>query len=202
MFPANKIRLRCSHTMKILSISLSEFPPIKRVELDSLGNIVIIAGANGAGKTRLKQAIIDTFQGTPRIAMEIKATRAEEQDNYFQGDVLSVLQGVPNPILTNYSQSRSYSRGQFVGALVQIDSNRSAESVRYAQVNWLGGDPDDSESSVSYYYSPFRDRWSEFMNYIHQKSAARDKKLADELKQAPTEGERIIRDHPDPLEKY
>ena len=41
------------------------------------------------------------------------------------------------------------------------------------------------------------------MNYIHQKSAARDKKLADTMKQSPDQlGSQILKKYPDPLEKY
>lgn len=188
--------------MKITSLEIKDYPPIKHIKLVGLGNTVIVAGANGSGKTRLKQAIIDAFQGNPSMSLTIQATRDEERTNYFNGPVLSTVQGVQDRVLANYSQSRSYSRGQFVGALVQIDSNRSAETVRYTPVNWLGGDPDDSESALTYYYSPFSNRWGEFMNYIHQKSAARDKKLADELKSNPKNGEKIIEDYPDPLQKY
>lgn len=188
--------------MKIASLEIENYPPIKHIKIEDLGNTVIIAGANGAGKTRLKQAIIDTFQGSPALSMTIKATREEEKGKYFQGDFITTTQGTQNPTLLNYSQSRSYSRGQFVGALIQIDSNRSVETVRYNPVNWLGGDPDDVESSITYYYTTFTNRWGEFMNYIHQKSAARDKKLADELKRNPKNGEQIIEMYPDPLEKY
>ena len=102
----------------------------------------------------------------------------------------------------NYINSRKYGSGRYVGSLVQIDSTRSIQTLRYNPVNWLGGDPDDVESVSNYYFSPFTNRWQDFINYIHQKSASRDKKLADELKKNPKNGEKIIDTNPDPFEKY
>ena len=171
--------------------------------MEGLGDVVIIAGANGSGKTRLKQAIVQTLQGSPVMDMTIEATRSEERDEkYFGSSTLKVEQGSPNEVLNNYINSRKYGTGKYVGSLVQIDSNRDIQTLKYSQVNWLGGDPDDAEAASNFYFSPFPNRWQDFVNYIHQKSAARDKKLADELKKNPKNGELIINKNPDPLKKY
>jgi ABC-type lipoprotein export system ATPase subunit len=189
--------------MKIVSLELSNYHPIKNIKLENLGNTVIIAGANGSGKTRLKQAIVDTLKGTPLMDMTLAATRKEEEDpKYFNGKNLSVIKGTKNPGLNNYITSRKYGVGAYVGSLVQIDSNRSVQTLKYTAVNWLGADPDDAETATNYYFNPFPNRWQDFMNYIHQKTASRDKKLADELKKNPKNGEGIIKAHPDPLDKY
>lgn len=189
--------------MKIISLEIKDYHPIKYIKFENLGSTVIVAGANGAGKTRLKQAIVSTLQGSPVMDLTLGATRKEEEDaKYFAGKTLTVKTGVQNQVLNNYINSRKYASGGFVGSLVQIDSNRSVQSLKYSPVNWLGGDPDDQGTTTNFYFSPFADRWTTFMNYIHQKSAARDKKLADELKKNPKNGEQIIMDHPDPLEKY
>lgn len=189
--------------MKITSIEITDFHPIKYIKLDNLGNTVIIAGANGSGKTRLKQAIVQTLQGSPVISMTIGATRKEEQEEkYFNGNNITVTKGVQNQVLNNYINSRKYLSSGYVGSLVQIDSNRNVETLKYNPVNWLGGDPDDGETATNFYFNNFSNRWSDFMNYIHQKAASRDKKLADELKKNPKNGEQIITDYPDPLQKY
>ena len=189
--------------MRIKSFKITDYKPIKNLAINDLGNIVIIAGANGSGKTRLKQAIVATFQGNPLMDMTIEATRKEEEDTkYFGGASIDIKQGQKNPILTNYINSRKYGAGRYVGSLVQIDSDRSMQTLKYSAVNWLGGDPDDTEAPSNFYFNTFSNRWQDFVNYIHQKSASRDKKLADELKKAPSTGELIIKRNPDPFEKY
>lgn len=189
--------------MKIKSLKIIDFKPIKNIELNNLGDTVIIAGANGSGKTRLKQAIVQSLQGSPVMDMTIEASRIEEEDpKYFGGLHLEVKKGQPNQLLNNYINSRKYGSGRYVGSLVQIDSNRSIQTLKYSAVNWLAGDPDDTESPSNFYFNQFSNRWQDFVNYIHQKSASRDKKLADELKKNPSTGEEIIKRNPDPFEKY
>jgi predicted ATPase len=189
--------------MKLKSIKIVDYKPIKNLEIDNLGDIVIIAGANGSGKSRLKQAIVETFRGNPQMDITIESTRKEEEDQkYFGAKTIEVKKGQQNDILSNYINSRKYGAGIYVGSIVQIDSDRSVQTAKYTPVNWLGGDPDDKAAPSNFYLSPFSNRWQEFINYIHQKSASRDKKLADELKKNPSTGEKIIESNPDPLEKY
>ena len=72
--------------MRIKSFKITDFKTIKNIEMGNLGDIIIIAGANGAGKTRLKQAIVQTLQGNPIMDMTIEATRKEEEEpKYFNG---------------------------------------------------------------------------------------------------------------------
>ena len=136
--------------------------------------------------------------------MTIAATRNEERDQkYFNGDKISIKKGQINSALHNYINSRKYGAGRYVGSLVQIDSDRSVQTLKFSQVNWLGGDPDDKESPSDFYFNRFTNRWRDLMNYIHQKSAARDKKLAEVIKQSPElRGSQILEKYPDPLEKY
>jgi predicted ATPase len=185
-------------------MELVEFKPIKHLNISELGSTVVIAGANGSGKTRLKQAIVQTLQGAPQMDMTIVATREEErEEKYFNGNKIEIKRGVQNQVLMNYINSRTYGFGRYVGSLVQIDSNRSVQSLAYSQVNWLAGDPDDSDSPSNFYFNTFTNRWQDFVNYIHQKSAARDKKLAEAMKENPTLlGSDILKKYPDPFQKY
>lgn len=169
-----------------------------------MGNTLVIAGANGSGKTRLKQAIVQTLQGVPLMNITIAATRDEErEEKYFNGTKLEITKGVRNATLDNYISSRKYGAGRYVGSLVQIDSSRSVQSLQYTTVNWLGGDPDDIESPSNFYFNSFTNRWQDFVNYIHQKSAARDKKIAEAMKENPEfKGTKILSKYPDPFQKY
>ena len=89
--------------MKIESFDLTDFKPIVRLQVQNLGSTVVIAGANGSGKTRLKDAIVQTLQGSPCMDMTITATRSEERSSkYFNGDQISVKNGQPNRTLQNY----------------------------------------------------------------------------------------------------
>lgn len=49
--------------MKIKSITLKNVPPIKNFQIDNLSDLVVIAGTNGVGKTRLIESILGYLQG-------------------------------------------------------------------------------------------------------------------------------------------
>ncbi len=185
-------------------MGLTDFKPIKNLSLNNLGSTVVIAGANGSGKTRLKMAIVQTLRGDPVMDMTILATRDEEREKkYFNGNKIEIKKGVQNSILGNYINSKKSGAGEYVGSLVQIDSSRSVQALHYNQVNWLSGDPDDSDSPSTFYFGSFTSRWQEFVTYIHQKSAARDKKLAEVMKGSPgLLGSEILKEYPDPFQKY
>lgn len=190
--------------MKIQSLEIKDFPPIKNLKLENLGDIVIIAGANGSGKTRLKDALVKTLQGGggSQLALTVLSTRQEEV-TAFGYNSISTQQGQVNQSLKQYIQNRRFgNRAKYVGSLVQIDSDRNIKTVSYSQTNWYGVDPDDAETPYNWGYENFTSRWQDFMNYIHQKYAVRDKRLAEELKKDPSHGEQIIQNNPDPLDKY
>ncbi|NMC35449.1 AAA family ATPase [Candidatus Beckwithbacteria bacterium] len=188
--------------MRIQTISIANYPPIKNLKIENLSNVVIIAGANGSGKTRLKEAIIQTFQGSPQMSLEIRATKDEEKQR-FNDDSINVIQGQSNQILNQYMQSRSFGRGKYVGSLVQIDSDRNITTTKYNKINYQTSDPDDQDSPSTFYCQNFANRWQDFMNYIHQKVAAYNTKLAEEVKNnQEKKGREILLKLPHPLDKY
>ncbi len=188
--------------MKIQSLEIIDYPPIKNLKIENLGNTVIIAGANGSGKTRLKDAIVETMQGSPIMTLKLKATRDEEKKT-FQNEFIEVKQGQDNKTLNDYMRTRHFGRGRYVGSLVQIDSDRNIKTITYNPISWQVTDPDDKETPSTFYYTNFTNRWQDFMNYIHQKVAAHDRKLSEEVKTNPSlKGSDILIKHPYPLEKY
>ncbi len=190
--------------MRIKSLKLTDHKPIRNIEIDNLGDVVIIAGANGSGKTRLKHAIVQSIQSKPIMDLTIEATRKEEADEkYFNADTIELKKGIQNPQFAQYINSRKYGQGQYVGSLVQIDSKRNLETIKYTPISFQVTDPDDADTPWNWGYSPFIDRWRDFMNYIHQKVAAHKNKLAEELQDNPTKtGADILKKFPLPLEKY
>ena len=107
--------------MKIESMELVDFKPIRNLSISNLGSTVVIAGANGSGKTRLKMAIVQTLQGTPQMNMTIIATRDEEkEEKYFNASKIEVEKGVQNPVLKNYINSRKYGQENMLGRLFRL----------------------------------------------------------------------------------
>lgn len=190
--------------MRIDRIEVRGTPPVRHFAIDTSSNIVIIAGANGSGKTRLKEAVINSFRnpGAPQASLILGATRPQEV-SAWGGQTLEVKAGTPCPKLQQYLNGRT--RGSaYVGTVIQIDSDRSVQQIQYQPLSAATPDPDDQEMNYSYYLSPFGGRWTSLMNRIHQKVASRDHKLATHVKSGPpnmtfAEARRSI---PDPFTTY
>ena len=52
--------------MRIKRISVSDIAPVKRFDVDDLSDLVVIAGPNGVGKTRLVSGLLSLFQSLTR----------------------------------------------------------------------------------------------------------------------------------------
>lgn len=69
--------------MKVKSIEAKDVPPVKQFSVDDLSNVVVLAGPNGVGKTRLVQEFLQAFRaGRPNIRFVIEATSRSELDSW------------------------------------------------------------------------------------------------------------------------
>ncbi len=78
--------------MRIRRLSLAGLPPLNKFEIEDLSSPVIIAGANGSGKTSLMDAISNTFRNpsSPQVSLTIKSTR-EQESGAWGNDELEVV---------------------------------------------------------------------------------------------------------------
>lgn len=188
--------------MKIHSLEILDYPPIKNVTMENLGDVVIIAGANGVGKTKLKEAIVQAFQGSPLINLKIQATNATEK-NELQDEFVELSKTQRNQNFSKYINSRSFKGEEFSSCLVQIDSERDIKKTTYPRVNHQISDPDDKGISSSFYHKNIEHRWQDFVRHIHEKVAAYNVKIAEMVQSSPKlTGEEILEKNPHPLEKY
>jgi len=189
--------------MRLKSLSIHNYPPLRQIDLDDLGDIVVIAGANGSGKSRLKEAITQIFRepGGAIGGCVVEATRPRETE-LWGAPSIAVTKGKHCAILQKYMQTRT-SGGAYVGTIIQIDSNRSIQNISYPQLNLSTPDPDDEEWDNYWYLSSFAGRWQNIVNQIYQKYANRDQSIAKWVKENPerTGAEAMVK-YPDPFLPY
>ncbi len=189
--------------MRLQSFGVQNFAPIRNFEIDNLDSVVVIAGANGSGKTRLKEALIQTFRNHnhPNVSMTLKATRDREMEAWG-GHELTINPGQNSPPFAVYMNSR-VSGGRYVGTAIHIDSDRSVAPIKWQPLNLSTPDPDEAETQLNYYLSPFKDRWKDIVNQIYQRTASRDVKIAQYAKtHGQSTCEEATTTHPDPFIIY
>lgn len=190
--------------MRITTISAENILPIKQVKIENLDSVVIIAGANGSGKSRLKQSIIQTFQSpqSPQLNLTIKSTRPEEEGRWRQ-DTIELIKNENNPLFHQYMESRTRG-GSYAGTVIQIDSQRNIQNVNYGNpLDLSSTDPDEEEIPITWYFGDFGSRWNQVVRKIHQKVANWDTNLAKKMKENQTlTGQQILQNLPDPSIPY
>jgi predicted ATPase len=189
--------------MHIDRISLRDYPPIKAFDVLTSSNVVIIAGANGSGKTRLKEAVVNSFRNPqqPQASLTLMATRQEEETAWKTRSI-QVTAGQDCPVLREYLSTRTKAQA-YIGTVVQIDSDRAVQPVRFESFTLATEDPDDQDVNYSWYLNPFIGRWQELVNKVYKKAANRDQKIAKFVKTDPTKpGSEALAAHPDPFLPY
>lgn len=190
--------------MKLKIINAKDFPPLRHFEIAELGDIVIIAGANGSGKTRLKDAIVQTFRNpnAPQIEVTIQSTRPDQESKVWGAEEITLKPGAPSAEIQSYMASRTRG-GTYTGSVIQIDSNRSVQPIKFQPITLATPDPDDEEIPKTYYLELFTNRWQDIVNKIFQKVANRDTKISAYVKANPQKrGEEAIKKFPDPFLPY
>ncbi len=96
--------------MRLDGISLRDYPPIKAFDVQTASSIVIVAGANGSGKTRLKEAIVFSFRNPqrPQVSLVLSATRQEEEAAW-RAKSINITAGQDSPSLREYLATRTSS---------------------------------------------------------------------------------------------
>ena len=190
--------------MKLKIINAKDYPPIRHFEIAELSDIVIIAGANGSGKTRLKNAIVETFRNpnAPQIEVTVQSTRPDQESKLWGAEEITLKPDAPSAEFQTYMASRTRG-GTYTGSVIQIDSNRHVAPIKFQPITLATPDPDDEEIPNTYYLELFTDRWQVIVNKIFQKVANRDSKISAYVKANPEKrGEEAIKKFPDPFLPY
>lgn len=188
--------------MRIERITLTDYPPIKNIDIQITSNLVIIAGANGSGKTRLKEAIIYPFatEHESNIYLFLRATRPEEE-TIWQSKSLEILAGRRNPALRTYLATR-IRENSFSGILVPIESNRTVNSIRLEPLGLTTADPDEQGLDFTWHLYPVTERWNNLVNYLYKKSAIRNSRIAKFVLENPEKAKDAITSYPDVFAPY
>lgn len=64
-FPIGRTQHRAESTLKLNAISATDVMPVRKFEVTGLSDVVVLAGANGVGKTRLLEWLIGFFRTLP-----------------------------------------------------------------------------------------------------------------------------------------
>jgi ABC-type cobalamin/Fe3+-siderophores transport system ATPase subunit len=190
--------------VQISEIKAKKKLPIKNFEVTNLSNVIVLAGPNGIGKTRLIQEIINLLKNPrtdPTIAIKITATSQAELDLWGK-DSLSTLDSNDLSILKQHLHKKR-KRGKWASSVVYLDSFRTFEPVQPFQWSWDFGDPLDEEIGWDLLFNPFKNRFQDTIHAIYKKlghyRTAISQRYEEYRKAGKTE---MSIDSTDPLQKF
>ncbi|MFA5431255.1 MAG: AAA family ATPase [Candidatus Paceibacterota bacterium] len=151
--------------MRIKELVVKDYNGVREAGFYDMGDLVVIAGPNGVGKTKIKESICHVFQnsGNPPSGSSVVlgATNEEETSAWNSSEIT-----LPNQKWQIFSSIRR-KKIRTKARLIQIESDRQIESMQFQTVN-LGqiGNPEEEEADSNYSIQKVRDRFKDIASLL------------------------------------
>lgn len=155
--------------MRLESVQVTDFAPIELFAVDELSDLVVIAGANGAGKTRLISRILSALQspGNSNVEFRITATCDEERQAFGKRELIT---SDPNDAaLFHQFIQQNRLRRNFKSGIVYFESDRSIAQIKPLAWSFEYTDPYTENIGWNVPMQPFKNRWQDTQHAIFKK---------------------------------
>lgn len=190
--------------MQIVDITLKDKPPIKHFHATDLSKIIVLAGPNGVGKTRLIQQLINLLQNPqpdPSLAVRIAATSSDESTKWGKPS-LSTLDQTGSSTLRQHLQ-KTRKRGQWKSSVVNFDSSRTFETIKALPAQWFFDDPFQEDIKWNLLFSPLKNRYQDTIHALFKQIGHYRSAIAKKYEQHRKDNKTHMPiDQEDPLKKY
>jgi predicted ATPase len=191
--------------MRIKNITIKNTLPIKHFETEELENVVLLAGANGVGKTRLIQGLINYLRNVsvnPNFQIEIESTSKTEETSWGNKKILNLSnQQDINLFRATLQQNRK--RRNFKSSILYYESNRQITQVKPLQFTWEYNDPWEENIGWDFSFNPLTSRFQDTLHSLFKKVQSQKTSIANRAIQLKGEGhESMNLAFSDPLEPF
>ena len=162
--------------MKIKNITATDIPPIKNFMADDLKDLVVIAGPNGVGKTRLVDGMLNnlrsperSMRGGPLTTLNfiIEATDKSERETWGRSELDTAILEQASTLARSYSKFRK--RHNFRNSVLYYESNRAIQQVKPFPFEFDMPDPLEENVPYDCALAGFSDRWEDTQHAIFKK---------------------------------
>jgi len=151
---------------------------VHHFEVDNLSDLVVIAGPNGVGKTRLITAVLQYFQqftGSD-IHFEIEATCLGEEKAFGKRFLNTSAPAEAQKVRTLLQQNKK--RRNLTSSIVYFESNRSIQKVKPLTFQFDFPDPDKEELRWDLSFRGLANRWTDTQHAIFKKIQSQKTSIA------------------------
>ncbi|TET70673.1 MAG: ATP-binding protein [Candidatus Aminicenantes bacterium] len=190
--------------MRISTIRVNDVPPVKCFNISGLSNVVVIAGRNGVGKTRLLQQLVNYCQNptnNQNIQLVLDATCETEVEAWGKPQI-DTTNGQDATLLQNMLQANRLRRN-WKSSVVNIESDRSIRKIDPYRFSFDVVDPDEESVSWNFTFGGFQNRYQDTIHAIFRKVHAHRNKISSKAERLMRQGKKRMQlDFPDPLEPF
>jgi ABC-type cobalamin/Fe3+-siderophores transport system ATPase subunit len=194
-----------SAIMRLKSITIRNLPPVRLFEAGDLSDVVIVAGPNGVGKTRLLQGLIQRLRAgsvTPDFEATIQATCEEERSAWGERDAIVLSDASDMAAFTRTLQAERL-RSKWRSSLINIESDRSISQLRALQPSWEYANPSEEPVAWDQTIGFMRDRFQDTVHSIFRMIQAQDHGISTRAKQLKRDGRPSMNlDFDDPMAAF
>jgi predicted ATPase len=190
--------------MKLESISIEGQPPIEKFTADNLSNIVVIAGPNGVGKTRLIASILETLRqpgSHPGRRLLVRATSEGERLAWGQDTLDTAVHAQAQKLRATLQRNRR--RGKWESSAYHIDSQRQVTQLKPFNWSWSFTDPSAEEVGWDFAFHGLANRYQDTIHSIRRMLGHHRTAIARRALELQRAGARQMDlDFPDPFEPF
>jgi hypothetical protein len=157
--------------MRLAKIDVEEILPVRRFAIDRIADVVVIAGPNGVGKSRLIEGLLQKFQNPaahPQTRLTLQATCKVEREEWGKEHMDTAAPGDVE-LLTRTLQ-RNRSRRQWNSSVISFESDRSIQQISPYTFTWDISDPWLENIGWNQTFGGLRARFQDTMHSLFRKA--------------------------------
>lgn len=189
--------------MRIRTISATRIEPVKTFEVDGLSDLVVIAGPNGVGKTRLVTALLSQLQNLngSNPAFIVEATDRSERDAWDKSELDTRNAQDAAKLKSLLQQNRR--RRNFKSSVIYYESNRSIQNIQPLKFQFDFPDPWEENVGWQSTFGGLASRWQDTQHAIFKKIQSQKVSIANRAIQLKSSGhESMNLEFSDPLDPF
>lgn len=191
--------------MRLHAIDITGALPVQRFAIDGLSDIIVLAGPNGVGKTRLVQAILNAFRnpaGSPNIKLTVQSTSEQERTEWGKAQIET--SDANSARLLAGTIQRSQRRTHWQSSVFQFESDRANPHYSHFNFSWDAVDPWDEMVGWDHALSGLRNRHQDTIASLFRKVHSQNDAIAKRGRELIRAGGGHIDpgDFPDPIAPF
>lgn len=189
--------------MRIEKLKVANIPPVQRFEVDDLSDLVVIAGPNGVGKSRLVDSILSYFQSfkQPDTSVEVVATSDDETNEWGKDRLITSNPSDAQKLREQLE--RHQRRRNLKSTIIYYESDRSIQKVQPLKFEFDFPDPWEEQIGKRFSFNPLKSRWQDTIHAIFKKIQSQKNSIATRAIHLKQDGHKSMNlEFSDPLEPF